>query len=1731
MKSTSANSRSARRIFSLALFFIAFCFVALLFSANPSPQATAPAALPEQAPADEPADVAAFRQSAGGSIAPLIIELKDEPGVLRKVAAEKAGKTMSMEQTISHAQGLLGKQDAFLASLPQRGVRALLRRTNVKQVDGTMRHIQYRFTYLLNGFVAFVADEDVARLRALPEVAHVSEPEQMSFNLDRAIDYSLGTQASPAARRTAVYGATKEFEPAGAPGHPEAPSTTTIDGFEGQGMNIAVIDSGVDYRHPMFGGIGQTTAFPRVSGQAASPNDNRKVIYFFAFSQPVGDPTDDFGHGTLVSSCLAGYSVDGDTPPILGFGLGRDGTGIGPTPNGAQLFGTAPQARIMAYKVCGPANACSGDIELSIEDAASPVTLTGTGNGGSIPTMVSKPVADVINLSLGDTGGDPAGPSARACNNAALAGTIVVASAGNAGPGPGTIGAPSAATLALSVAASLDPGSIAAADVLAPNQVPADLRVDNTPGPPAEEGETSNLNAIQPGERQGIKIFPVAGGGPLPVEENPGDPALNTGSLSAHYVRVNDPNTTPPEVRNRIALVLGGTGTFFNIVNAVAAQSPAAIIITDDRESLTAVVVAGSIPVFNVNEETAAYLINRISNTDADGPDDDTIDDAPVGAISQFPLRLADSFTLENFTPAMAGFSSRGPNDHENARFRVIKPDVSGPGVGIVGAATPEGLPDDTVGLASLTGYTTANGTSFSGPITAGAITLVRQRVREQLNLDSTDPEDIAQRFDAVIVARALLQNSATNLRSGLGVPQGDGAASVASINDMGSGHINIAGALANNAIMVSPTDLLFDPEGSREFTPEEEDPPVSTLEVLLPTSSFGPVPVIGVNGTIVRTREVIIRDVFNGAGGSGVFNLTVQNNRPNPANPGFAISFTSADGTTPITSVSVPANGQASFRVRVAADGAQILEDPTEFQWYVTATGPGGQSLRMPFYYRAVRATIPNITAPEQQEIEGLDEPSPTPSPSPSASPAPPTCPADSDGSYTINYTYTQPEGGGPNPAGFRVQEGTRSNSLFFDNANQLLVAGANDFFSGSPQWTTNVNPATGSPAYFIPDAAEQNESLTMVDTVDLPPGGATLSFDTTQDTEQDFDFANVDISTNGVDFMTLASFSGVFEGTRSIDISAFAGQEIKVRFRLTSDMNVSAPGWFVENIRVSSDDFRTVGNTGAAATSLGISGRFDGTYFYRVAGIFNNPIAGDPTVTGPYSNVRCVSVIGNSLPPPNRGALQFSAATYALGEDGGSATIQVTRSVGTAGTVRVDFATSNGSASGGSDFANTSGTLTFGPGVASQQFTVPINDDGTPEGDETVNLTLTNPSGGAILGAPATATLTIIDDDTPSITPGTLQFSAANYSAAETGGATITVTRTGGRSGVISISYATSDGTANANSDYTPASGMLSFAEGETTKTFGVPLIDDPSPEPDETVLLTLSSPTGGATLGSPAKATLTILDTDRSGPPAQLLNISSRLRVQTGDNVGIGGLIITGTDLKQVGFRAIGPSLNVRGTPVPDRLQDPELELFDGNGAFIVGNDDWRDTQEAAIQESGLAPTDDRESVILRTLSPGEYTAIIRGKDGGTGVGLVEAYDLDRSGDSVLANISTRGFVETGDNVLIGGFIAGRQTGATNVVVRAIGPSLAGEGVPQPLQDPTVELFNRNGDMVNANDDFASSPQQAEIESLGLAPEDSRESALLQTVAPGEYTAIVRGKGDSPTGVALVEVYNIP
>jgi hypothetical protein len=256
----------------------------------------------------------------------------------------------------------------------------------------------------------------------------------------------------------------------------------------------------------------------------------------------------------------------------------------------------------------------------------------------------------------------------------------------------------------------------------------------------------------------------------------------------------------------------------------------------------------------------------------------------------------------------------------------------------------------------------------------------------------------------------------------------------------------------------------------------------------------------------------------------------------------------------------------------------------------------------------------------------------------------------------------------------------------------------------------------------------------------------------------------------------------------------------------------------------------------------------------------------------------------------------------------------------------------------------------------------------------------------------------------------------------------------------------------------------------------------------------------------------------------PQSTLLNISTRLDVQTGNNVLIGGFIITGTQPKKVIVRGIGPSLGTAG--VSGALADPVLELHEPDGTVIT-NDNWKDTQEAEIVATTVPPSNELESAIVATLDPGAYTAIVSGRNGGTGIALVEAYDLDQTVDSQLANISTRGLVETGDNVMIGGFIVGGDTGS--VALRAIGPSLIASGVTNALADPFLELHDVNGAVVASNDNWQESADKQVFIDDGIAPTNDKESIILGTLTAGAYTAIVSGVGQG-TGVGLVEAYNL-
>jgi hypothetical protein len=288
-----------------------------------------------------------------------------------------------------------------------------------------------------------------------------------------------------------------------------------------------------------------------------------------------------------------------------------------------------------------------------------------------------------------------------------------------------------------------------------------------------------------------------------------------------------------------------------------------------------------------------------------------------------------------------------------------------------------------------------------------------------------------------------------------------------------------------------------------------------------------------------------------------------------------------------------------------------------------------------------------------------------------------------------------------------------------------------------------------------------------------------------------------------------------------------------------------------------------------------------------------------------------------------------------------------------------------------------------------------------------------------------------------------------------------------------------------------------------------------------------------TAGGPTATPTPSPTATPSTTPGPTPGSAANISTRLPIGTGDNILITGFIITGPagSTKRVIVRGIGPS-----TGIPGALADPTLELRDVDRTLLASNDNWRTTviggiitadQVAEIQASGAPPTNDAESALIATLAPGNYTALVRGVNNTTGIGLAEAFDLSLGSAARLANVSTRGFVQTGDNLMIGGFII--VNNPVRVVVRGIGPSLTAFGVPNVLADPTLELRGINNTLILANDNWRQT-QQAEIMATGLQPTNDLESALVITLQPGNYTGLLRGTNNG-TGNGVVEVFALP
>ena len=651
---------------------------------------------------------AATGTASAGSAGSFIVELRDDPAAVYKAKTEKSGGKVTDEQLQAYRDQLRAAQDQFLNELKTRGVSYEVDGVDVPDFKGAVAaRADFRFTLVLNAVTLKVPTTAALEIiKSMPQVKRVEANPTFKLNLEKSVDYI---------NAPAAYGQVKEL----------TANDNHREGYEGQGINIAVLDTGIDWTHEMFGGD-PTPPRLGVAPEVAATNSNKKVIYYLSFT---GGLIDDFGHGTAAASNAGGYQ---------GFAPGADK--LPGTADDKRLHGVAPQARLMAYKVCLGVGSCVGTSTImAIEDAVSPRTLT----------LQPKPVAHVINLSLGGPGG-PDSATAVAASNAALMGTTVVASAGNEGPGENTVGAPASGRHVIAVGANNDPAS-------------GSNTVDHIAG---RTGMIANL---------------LDGAAPVIAD------------ITQNYVFcgfAETPDQVPDTVRGNIALierggsvnvgepVNAGTGLFSNKAAFAFAKGAIAVVIYNnvDGELSAATVRASTLPVVGISKINGEYLKEQIGSS-------------AVGAVSAGKIRINKALL---FNPQMTDFSSRGPIEG----LGQIKPDVTAPGLGILSATVRVGSADaNTATMFDPTGYIHASGTSFSGPHVAGAVALVKQA-----HLDFT-PDMI----------RAALMNTSTNLRNSSGTPRADGDASEP-INAQGAGLINVAAAINAKAIMGVEGDGIIEP-------------------------------------------------------------------------------------------------------------------------------------------------------------------------------------------------------------------------------------------------------------------------------------------------------------------------------------------------------------------------------------------------------------------------------------------------------------------------------------------------------------------------------------------------------------------------------------------------------------------------------------------------------------------------------------------------------------------------------------------------------------------------------------------------------------------------------------------------------------------------------------------------------------------------------------------------------
>ncbi len=795
----------------------------------------------------------------------VIVEFRDDPGAVYAAKLKRSGALPSNDQVQTYRNSLTAAQDQFLNALNSSGINFQLQTVAVKDAAGNVAgNVALRYTLVYNGVTLTVPEA------AVPTIANMSGVKKVHAN---------GVLHPELFKSVPYIGAAKLY---GNNPNDMTPFANFPDGNEGQGIYVAVIDTGIDWTHPMFGGDATP---PRlgISPNSASVPANQKVVYQLPLADII---TDGFGHGTHVSSTIAGYLASAPGPD-----------GIPGTVDDIPLHGVAPQAKLMSYKVCsdslstvgsatGAIGGCfTSNIVMAIEDAVSPTTVD----------LQPKPIANVISMSLGG-GGGPDEATAVASDNATLLGCSVVAAAGNSGPNEGTLGSPAAGRRVIAVAASNDPGT------------------------------GNNTIDVTDGSAAGMNAFPLGGS------------AAVTTNITKNYVFCGlgeKPTDFPAAVSGNIALIQrgstvstpagfpisAGTGLFVvKASNAAAAGAVAAVIYNNVDGEITAVTAYKTvIPALGFSKANGELLMSIIGSN-------------PTG-LSAKQIRI-NKATI--FTPAMASFSSRGPVQGSGQ----VKPDVSAPGVNILAAAPPASALAALAAGANGVNYIAISGTSMATPHTSGAVALIRNAHQDWT------PDMI----------RTAMINAATNLRSESQVPQTDGLYSILS---QGGGLIDVYHAANIKALMGETGDGITAPS-------------------ILGSHSYGEVPVANNRVTSTQSVTVTIQDL---SGQGGTYNLGVANNQD--------VAINGIGVTTSPSSVTVPAGGSATFTVSTTFDGNLIRDPnlpitivngnqvtfstrPIETQWYVTAQrSDGGESLRMPFYYKPV-FSVPATTSTDTTPFSG---------------------------------------------------------------------------------------------------------------------------------------------------------------------------------------------------------------------------------------------------------------------------------------------------------------------------------------------------------------------------------------------------------------------------------------------------------------------------------------------------------------------------------------------------------------------------------------------------------------------------------------------------------------------------------------------------------------------------------------------------------------------------------------